>query len=559
VLKSYADETPDKSDGGTDRREWRMQVNFYSYLIHSLTFLMLTGSDTLIAQSISVESNRPSHSTFAIGENITINFFLTGYSPNSQIPITFEIRRESGSLVAESKLIISTDGIGNGDLSYAAPSSKLGYYEIRATTADGTKLAQVGTRPVGLSSYAVVPDPAKRLDYGDSKTRFGLLGGFSAAAPVIPYLGVRYLLRGKDWVAADLTGLTNLFPIDSYDQLSYAGKAWPVYGFSTPTKARVPDWAFVQGTAGILSSKFGALNSAGEAGLSDFTAKLAEQFVAREPHRSNRMYQITWEPQYNWGFGGNPEQLVRYYELSYAAIKASDPKSLITGPTLFFNPYSTGQLGKLLQAGLGNYIDILAVHQYAKYPPETDSLTNEIRSQLDLLYAATGKHVPFIGTEAGLMSHIVGLNEQALGNVRNSLITLGEGGLIDFGFYTADFWPAADPSNLQSYGYYWNLNPRVPHGSDKLGPKPIVPAYAAMTYFIDGSISEGPVTGLSGTQRGYTFIRGSTRTMVLWDYNLSSSFLVSTKVKQICDWMGNCRASGKRFILLSPRPVYLIY
>jgi len=74
-----------------------------------------------------------------------------------------------------------------------------------------------------------------------------------------------------------------------------------------------------------------------------------------------------------------------------------------------------------------------------------------------------------------------------------------------------------------TFGYYWNLDPKIIYGTDKIGPKPAVPSYAAMTFILDGTSSAGAHSNLSGTQMGYRFQRDSTTILALWDYQAASS------------------------------------
>jgi hypothetical protein len=138
---------------------------------------------------------------------------------------------------------------------------------------------------------------------------------------------------------------------------------------------------------------------------------------------------------------------------------------------------------------------------------------------------------------------------------------LGEGAKVDFGFYVHDFpdndAAIGDAKSSNAYGFYYNLNTRIHFGSDKLGPKAVVPAFAAMTYFLDGKTSTGRLTSLSGTQMGYGFVGHGRRVDVIWDYGTTSSYYVEGE-QEVCDWMGNCRPVNNSRVLLSNRPVYII-
>jgi len=130
------------------------------------------------------------------------------------------------------------------------------------------------------------------------------------------------------------------------------------------------------------------LNAAGVAGLPSFASALATEVAADYPNQSAHHYQVTWEPEYNWGSGGTPAQLVQYFQLAYSAIHQADPKALVTRPTLF--PEDITPLSNLWSAGLGNYLDAQSMHPYVGWPPETNGLVSNIRTQMGYRFQRNG-------------------------------------------------------------------------------------------------------------------------------------------------------------------------
>jgi len=474
---------------------------------------------------------------------------------------------------------MTADSSGNATATVAAPSKNLGYFQVEATLPDGTPLAAQGTRPTGFITYAVVPDPATRVNYGDSGSRFGMQGGFSAAqGSVIPYLGIRYVLADPAWAdlepnsggqyalarsAAAAKGQT--FPAKNpvTTGATYNGAAWPTYSVPLISRAKIPTWALEPGTAGTLCKSMGALNSLGTISLPGFAGALAEETSASYTQQSAHYYQITWEPQSKWCFGGSTAQLVQYYKLTYAAIHQADAKALVTGPTLF--PGDDATMKELWAAGLGNYVDAQSLHPYVKFPPESNGLVSSVRAQMQLAEAAKGHSIPFVGTEHGYSSSSIGELNEALGNIRTTLILLGEGFKFDISFYIADFWSPNFSDKSHYYGYYYNLNPKLAYGSDKIAPKPAAPAFAAMSLLLDGTSTAGPVANLTGSQMGYRFLRNGTTILALWDYQAASSTVsvpVAADSAQVCTWMDNCStvaaSSGKITVQLGASPSYVV-
>ena len=523
---------------------------------------------------LSAETNQPISSTFVLGEPVRITFTATGLAPNTEMRLDVDVRGAFGARVTAGSLAMRADATGKATSVYDAPASRYGYYEVTAKLADGTPLAALGTRPAGIISYAVVTDPAARRDYGDAGSHFGLQGGFSKAAPVLPFLGVRYFLAGNAWNDMEPTA-PGQFMADrtkdglagkrhpainiSAETLSYKGAAWKTYPVALVARAGLPQWALKPGTGGTSCKSFGALNDVGKQALPSFAAAEAAAFAQDYPGQSRRIYQMTWEPAQGWCFGGTPADIVDLYAHAYGAIHHADPHALIAGPTLFLEPNSTKQLESLWAAGLGRYIDVFSLHPYtAAFPPETHGLPPMLRQQMQEATAAAGHHIGLIGTEHGFQSTVGGNLQKAEGDVRSTIIMLGEGAMIDVGFYVADFWVGKGPAQSQGYGFYWNLNPAINYGTNKLGPKAIVPAYSAMTSMLDGAATRGPLPGLSGTQMGYRFTRDGQTIDVIWDYGTGSSVAVPGGAK-VCDWMGNCAPPADGMVILTGAPTYLIY
>jgi hypothetical protein len=175
--------------------------------------------------------------------------------------------------------------------------------------------------------------------------------------------------------------------------------------------------------------------------------------------------------------------------------------------------------------------------------------------------------MPLFGTEQGFDTNGFGDatggedNEllQAESIIRENLIMLGEGYRVNMPFYISDI-----PGKDQDYGFYYNLMPGEPCGSSKLCPRPMAPAYAAQSFLLEGSTSDGVVPNLGVNQYGYIFQNGTRATVALWNNaSTAQSFTLPVGVTSVnvYDWMGNKSTvpavNGNATIIIGPQPVYV--
>jgi hypothetical protein len=522
--------------------------------------------------TLSGDTSRPSNSTFVLGETVLVSFKASGLPVSKSTPLSIKVSDEFGNEVSSTTLTMSADASGAATAIFTSPASSFGYYRIDAALPDGATMQSLGTRPAGFVTYAVVPDPANRTNYGDAGSRFGMQGGFSyAQGSVMSYLGIRYLMDEPGWMSLEPDHAGQFAEARSQalakgqeypPHIANNSAQWPTFAIPLLTTASIPTWSMVPGTGTKLSPNMGVLNSSGMQGFPEFASARASGIATDFSAQSAHYYQVTWEPEMPVLFGGTPTQLVQYYQVSYQAIHQADSKALVMGPTMF--PGDEAAMQELWAAGLANYIDAVSMHPYVQFPPETNGLVSNIRTQIQMAQTAKGHSIDFVGTEHGFTSASIGELNEALGNVRTTIILLGEGFKFDVAFYIADFWSQSASETSNTYGYYWNLNPKIAFGTDKIGPKPAAPAFSAMTYFLDGTTTAGPVSNLTGTQMGYRFHRGVTTILALWDYQAKASSATlpfPSQSVQVCDWMGNCSTraqSGAVQLSLGSSPTYVI-
>jgi hypothetical protein len=268
------------------------------------------------------------------------------------------------------------------------------------------------------------------------------------------------------------------------------------------------------------------------------------------------------------------------------------------GPTLGLNESDTKQLAALFAAGLGNYIDAIAVHAYpygVVYPPEDPHVgyINAVSILED-----TYPNYPFLDTEHGYNADIADFSQlqQAEYDVRTTLVLLGSGYAESTLYNLADSWnhyggagvgsspqgisniactgggsvtvttkqpmqngstgtfqfisqgfqpagwnltpagggatatitgsrtftfniaggcPSYSPTAIGSiietanlYGTFYNLG-TDPNSPSAVAPKPIVAAYAAMTYLLDGEGASASTQIIDSSGGVWTVVGGS--------------------------------------------------
>lgn len=506
-------------------------------------------------------------STFALGEKVTITFHATGLAPSSNSALSIVVKDAHDTAIASTTIPVNSAADGTWTGQYAAPCGKLGFYSVYPTLAGGVTLSSLFTRPAGFLTYAVVPNPAIRKDYGERGSFFGMQGGFSPSVDIVPYLGVRWVLAGYGWggmekdhpgqfaqdfAAARAKG--QVYP-DKFPPTSYAGKPWQTYAL--PCLNGVPDWASDPAMRGNQPPILPKAENAYQA----YCEAAAKAFSLNYPDQKLHLYQVTWEPVYPWGYKGTTPQLVRIYQLAYPALHKADPEATVMGPT-------GGNIGTdgvdwsegLFKAGIGKYLDAYSIHPYFSLPPEKEDLIAHITRLKAIIRKYTGRDLALYGTEQGYNPKSTVADEllQAQGLVRENLIMIGEGFRVNFAFYIADWAPD------QSYGLYYNLNPAIAFGTDKIGPKPAAPAYAAMTWLVDGHRPTRRIDWLAPHTLGYAFARGGDTVLALWSYGAAPANVavpVGADRVTVYDWMGNPHAQsapgGVLHVTLTGDPIYI--
>ncbi|HEX2951253.1 MAG TPA: sugar-binding protein [Armatimonadota bacterium] len=517
------------------------------------------------AQAVAVltgDTSHPTLSTFAQGDPVELTFTVNGLSATEAgCKLQLRIVDEHGTAIDSKELPVTDAGNGTWTTTVPAPGGHLGFYRVYAKLSTGVELAAIGSRSSGYLTYAIVPDPATRVLYNEKESRFGLCGGFGPwRDEVCRYLGARWLLGGFGWKTdePDHAGQFAEKVAAGQVKLPTSTTSWPLY--FVPPVFSSPKWAVIPETAAYNT---GTLNPEGEKGWDAYCRQVGKILSTAWPDRQEHIYQITWEPNYPWGFKGTDEDLMKIYEIAHSALHRADAKAVVAGPT--FGGIGDGDVEttvRLLKKGFGRYIDAYAIHPYFAIEPETGGMIRNLRMVKEALRQYCGHDVPIIGTEQGFSTgEDLGKElTQARGLIRQDLIALGEGFRFNMGFYIVDYHMGSE----KGFGYYYNLVKNVPWGPAKASPKPVVPAFAAASAVLDGHQSAGAIEWLGGSSWGYVFERGTNEVLAVWDYGTQPrDVTIPTGVGNVTvyDWMGNARTiptpDGNVTVTLSQEPQYI--
>lgn len=504
------------------------------------------------------DTSHPTLSTFVLGQPVELTFTLADLKDDRlPLDLSLDVVDEHGKSVRATSVPVTSQEGGTWKTTISAPADKLGFYRVYAKLSDGTPLASLGSRRSGFLTYAVVPDPAQRRDYGEFDSRFGMQGGFGPwADEALPMLGARWVLDGTyEWRKQE-PDRAGQFKADEHKR-ELSKSAWRTY--SLPTLFAVPEWAAVPETMAYMTGK---LTPEGESAWDAYCRQAVRAYAALNPDRQQRIYQITWEPIAPWGFKGTNEDLVRIYQIAYRAIHEADPRGAVAGPTRGIEHGDPQKHVPLFKAGLGQYLDAFSTHPYYAAESERDGMVRDIRAMKNVIATHAGKDLAMLGTEQGLST--TEDPEKDLNHarrlMRQNLITLGEGFRFNMAFYIVDY----RLSGQSGYGYYYNLVDHIPFGPAKIAPRPVAPAYAAQSLLLDGHTSVGAIEWLGETSWGYAFQRDDDVVLALWDYGSQPRTVtipVGAPEIKVYDWMGNARnvasARGQLSVAIGPEPIYV--
>lgn len=448
------------------------------------------------------------------------------------------------------------------------PTSKLGYFEIRALGKDADQIIPaLGSRPAGMMTYGVVakinPDPAHNWTFrflGMQGTTI-LGNGHPLGWDAYPYLGIQTAGLGYHWNTYEPKGPEDFqkrLANDPYPQVIREMNIYPNFQVSG-----FPIWAVDinrlpenqrkgRGTTRLPPQDYAQYESF----LRRIVAHIRDSY-SQLPHRD---YEILWEPCIPWGWYGSKDEIVKVFEVAHRVIHEVDPRGRVAGPTLS-GLNDTGYLNELMDAGLGKYIDVLSCHPYKGYPPEKTAIAQGLAEVDHVVKNHVGKSLPFLGTEFGFTDEVCGgVLNHSYGITTSLIIFKASGAATHTIFYLADY--AGEPG----YGFFYNLVKGQPFGPRKISPKPAIPMIRACIDQIGTANVVGKLDYLGSDFWGYIFEDQLTHELfaAIWDASDKDRTLVfDTGMPRVnmVDGMGNPQTvttrDGLLDLKLSRMPVYI--
>jgi hypothetical protein len=449
------------------------------------------------------------------------------------------------------------------------PTERNGYFEIRPSERAEEIIPALGSRPGGFLSFAVVDqidrNPSRDFQEGflssQGTTILRKKDGQNYGWDALPYLGVQSQGLGYSWGQLEAGGpgaFDQSIANDRQPEWVRELKIVPYFHLNG-----IPMWA---ADASRLPEKERAGKSTQRIPPRDwklweeYLEKIVPYIAKKYDFLPERIYEIMWEPVIPWGWYGTNEEIVKTFEIAHKVIRKHDPKGLVAGPT------SAGlgdveQYEALLQAGLGNYLDVFAMHNYRGYPPEKSAIPEGLAALRQTTRGYLDRDLRMIGTEAGYQDTSAGspLNK-SYGLTASVLIFKGEGLAKHTLFYLTDY--AGEPG----YGMMYNLVDSQPFGPAKASPKPAIPMIRAAIDQIGHAENIGKIDYLGADIWGYVFKDKETNTLfaALWDASDKArtiTFDTGEPEVEVVDLYGNSEkrstVDGQLSLSLGRGPVYV--
>ncbi|HZR35840.1 MAG TPA: hypothetical protein VFA75_10730 [Nevskia sp.] len=497
--------------------------------------------------------------TYERGDQASFVFTATGFSSAQAPTLQLRIVDAEERVIGQQQLSLTAQG-DSWQARFTPQTQQTGFFRIYATAVGGSEsatLPAMGTMPAGYLTYVVVPSVSARPPLSEDNAFFGMQGGFSGnTTSLIPMLGIRWLLASLRWDQTEPDHHQQLVekfkasaagPSDLSRSIPFRQADWKTYPLPTLFFRR-PAWA-----GSMDKSSFGKA-------WEEYCRNALSVYKASAIELPKRIYQITWEPDLDPEFKNDASGVFDLYKAAYPVIHSLDPAAVVIGPTRSnIDAGSRDWNNQLIKQGLLQYLDGWAVHPYNR-PDSALFMQQQLDQLRSDMQALGGKQVPIYATEHGRRTNPDAGDElkQARFMVESNIVLLGEGAPMAMSFYIHD----GTGQSSSGFGIYYNLNTKISFGTDRVAPKPVAGAYAAMTSLLEGGHPTGRLSPGAGLM-GYQLTRGGGKIYVVWsaaDEKPHAGRLSCEGSLNIYDWMGNKReqqykcGSTQSF---GPDPVYL--
>ncbi|MFZ2657846.1 MAG: hypothetical protein WAX69_23130 [Victivallales bacterium] len=563
--------------------------------------------NTLPTESLSVDfPSSPTFPVFAANSkvNMLFNVTRTTAAPSVINWMVVDYARNvlrSGTITAQGLELSTTHPVEMSGL----PS---GYMEVQAEIANGVAiLPALGTRPLGMASFGILPTFSALTLAHPSDSRFGLTGSNfllpSAPAdwvnPVYTTLGTHWAYNSSyQWanrepnIPGEATAATMAANRGATDYIVRNG-LYPMFDlYKRPTWSYDVPVGFDPKTYGYPGFEDQAFALRDPVQYQNYAEVLSAEMAYRQNARFGVdlpvYYKLDWEPEWHWK--GTVEEAAMQYGRVSLGIHEADPNAKVLMPTYAMPENAVLELTELLPAlqntglGLDGIPDGVSFHGYYRkngnpdddpnqYVPEYGNLEASLAAIKSLMatYLKTGAEMhqtewgmdyraPYMSVTSDMIL------KHAAYTVRGHLIFLGEGCRTSWFFYNTDGGNPAGTGINAGAGLLFNLTMGSGYGVTNVSPKPAFMAGCALTRLIDGTTTTGRlIFPMSSAIYGYAFKRADENVVAIWcKDNVDRSVTIATGAASVtlCDFMGNpttqATSGGDLTITAGQCPRYII-
>ena len=141
----------------------------------SAILILTVAALCLTARGVSLSAGCDArHGIYFPGQRVTLTF--TARELRQPLEFSLRITDEFDRELHSESRPVEPDADGNWRVSIEAPAPRLGFYRVYPKLSDDTTIPAVSSRPAGCLTYAVIVDPARRHQYPQERSFFGLVG-----------------------------------------------------------------------------------------------------------------------------------------------------------------------------------------------------------------------------------------------------------------------------------------------------------------------------------------------------------------------------------------------